>query len=100
MAVTVTVLGVDPVALPFTGETESQLPVPPVDTVAVQLIACEVLDTVIDCVAGAAPPAVCENDKLAGATDMLDPVTVRVTGTSIGLSATVPPEAVILTRPV
>ena len=59
LAETVTVPGVAAAVLPLEGETVSQFPVPPVDTVAVQLIACPLLEIVIGCVAGAAPPVVC-----------------------------------------
>ncbi len=98
MAVTVIVPEVDPLA----GVIVSQLPVPLVTTAAVQLSACPLLDTVMVCAAGAAPPAVCANESVAGATDNTPAVTVNVTGIVIGLLATGAPlglVAVMVTLP-
>jgi len=84
LAVTV----IEPGVVPLAGVMVSQLPLPLVAVAADQLSGCPLLETAMVCAAGAAPPAVCVKESVAGVTDSTPEVTVKVTGMVMGLLAT------------
>ena len=74
---------------------ESQVTEPVLEAVAVYEIGEPVLETAMVCDWGAAPPATWVKESDAGLTDMLEPVTLKVTGMVTGLSATAAPVGLV-----
>jgi len=95
-AVMVSVAGVAEVAVPLAGDTVNQ-PEPSVMlTLVLNAISAPLVETVTFPV-GAAPPRVCVKESEVGVTDIVAEVTVRVTGTTRGLSRTPAEVAVTVT---
>src|SRR4051794_23786492 len=93
----VTVAGVDAVAVPTDGVTDSQPEPSVVLTLVVNDTSTPLVPTATVLEAGAAPPSVWLKEREVGVTDMVAAVTVRVTGTVTGLSRTPAVVAVTVT---